>query len=139
MELQSPTCALLADRHTVLAEGIRGLLETTFKTVYLVADAQSLREGTQRLSPAVIVLDISLVGENLPQLLHTIRDISPKSRVIVLTVHDEASVAQLALDSGAHSVVLKRCVASDFNAAIDAVLRGEEFVSPDFGLAANLH
>ena len=139
MEPQSPTCAILADRHTELVEGIRGLLETTFQTVYIVANAQSLREGTQHLSPAVIVLDLSLVGGDLPQLLQTIRELSPKSRVIVLTLHDELTVVQLVLDSGAHGVVLKRCIASDFNNAIDAVLRGEEFVSPDFGLARSLH
>jgi DNA-binding NarL/FixJ family response regulator len=136
MGSQHPHCALLADRHLGLAEGVRGLLEAAFHTVYVVADLESLREGAQRLSPALIVLDLSLAGCDFAPLLQKIRDLSPDSRVIVLTVHDQATVARLALAAGADSVVLKRCVGSDFMPAIDAVLHGEGYLSPDFGLTA---
>lgn len=134
MESKNPTCAILADRHTQLTEGIRGLLESTFKTVYIVADASSLKEGTLRLEPALVVMDLSLVGPEFPRLLREIKDLSPQSRVIVLSVHDQACVARLALASGANSVVLKRSVGSDFLNAISAVQRGEVFLSPGFNL-----
>jgi DNA-binding NarL/FixJ family response regulator len=133
MEPQQPTCAILADRHLGLAEGVRGLLETAFQTVYVVADPDSLREGAQRLAPALIVLDLSLAGCDFSPLLQKVRELSPGSRVIVLSVYDQATVARLALAAGADSVVLKRCVGSDFMPAIAAVLRGEAYVSPDFG------
>jgi DNA-binding NarL/FixJ family response regulator len=138
VESRSPTCAILADRHSELAEGIRDLLETTFQTVYIVADTQSLQEGAEHLPPAVIILDTSLVGGGLKDLLQSLRELSPGSRVIALTLHDQSPVALTALASGADGVVLKRCLASDFNDAVDAVLRGETFVSPDFGLAKSL-
>jgi len=134
MSRQIPTCAILADRHLGLAEGVRGLLETAFDTVYVVADLESLREGAERLAPAVIVLDLPLAGGEPSGLLHKIHELSPGSRVIVLTMHDQATVAKLALAAGANSVVLKRCVSTDFMPAIDAVLLGKEFVSPYFGL-----
>lgn len=137
MEPENPTCAILADRHAVLSEGVRDLLETAFQTVYVVADTSTLREGTLRLLPTLIVLDLSLAGRNSTQLLEEIRDRSPSTRVLALTVHDEAAVAQLALLAGAHGVVLKRCIGSDFMPAIDAVLLGEKYVSPDFGLAVS--
>lgn len=136
MEAQHPTCAILADRHTELSEGLRGLLETAFQVVYVVADPQSLQAGALRLLPDLIVLDLSLPGRESPALLKKIRALSPNSRVIVLTVHDEPAVARLALASGAHSVVLKRSIGSDFLCAIAAVLRGEEYVSPGCGLSA---
>ncbi len=133
MESSNPTCAVLADRHTALADGIRGLLESAFATVYLVADARSLREGAQRLTPGLIVLDLSLAGSGFERLLRKLAKRSPDSRIIVLSLHDEIVVAQKALATGAHGVVLKRCVGRDLMLAIDAVRRGENYVSPDFG------
>lgn len=132
-------CVILADRHWVLTEGIRGLLESTFQTVYAVADAPSLKEGALRLSPVLIVLDLSLVGSDSLHLLEEIRETSPATPVIVLSVHDQAAVAQLALASGARGVVIKRSIGSDLLPAIDAVLNDEEYVSPDFNLLAATH
>ena len=132
MRPQHTTCAILADRHTALADGIRGLLETEFDAVYVVADTQSLSDGARRLLPELIILDLSLVNGDLPGRLQRIANLAPASRVIVLTVHDEALVAQSALAAGAHGVVLKRCVGTDFLPAIDAVLQGRRYVSPDF-------
>lgn len=134
MEPQKLNCALLADRHTALSEGIRGLLETSFQTVYTVADLPSLKEGALRLSPALIVLDISLVTNGFSPLLSELRHLSPDARIIVLTVHDQATVARTALACGAHSVVLKRSIGTDFLVAISAVLSGEAYVSPGFEL-----
>ena len=139
MTSHSLNCAILANRHSALSEGIRGLLETTFQTVYIVADTQSLKEGARRLSPALVVLDVSLPGDDFSSLLKEIHELSPESKVIVLSVHDQANVARKMLASGAQSVVLKRCIGSDFLTAISAVLRGEEFVSPGFGQSAQVH
>jgi len=136
MEPQGPNCAILADRHTVLSEGLRDLLETAFQTVFVVADSLTLQEGASRLLPALIVLDLALAGRDSAQLLEEIRTLSPETRVLVLTVYDEASVARLALLAGAHGVLLKRCIGNEFMLAVDALLHGEEYVSPDIGLAS---
>ena len=134
MKSASPNCALLADRHTVLTEGIRDLLETTFETVYVVADTRTLREGASRLLPTLIVLDLSLAGCGSSQVVEEVRGLAPASRLLVLTVHDEAIVARTAIQAGAHGVVLKRCIGSEFMLAVDALLQGKGFVSPDIGL-----
>jgi DNA-binding NarL/FixJ family response regulator len=131
-------CALLADRHTTLAERVRDLLEADFETVYIVSDVLSLREGAQRLNPELIVLDLALAGHAAPGLLNDIRVSSPASRVIVLSVHDETVVARTALASGAQSVVLKRSIGDDFLNAVSAVRRGERFVSSGFGFTDEL-
>jgi len=136
---QSSTCAILADRHTALSEGVRGLLETTFQTVYTVADSKSLLEGTKRLSPALIVLDLSLGGSEFALLIKEIHQLSPESPVLVLSVHDQATVARMVLACGAKSIVLKRSIGSDFLTAVSAVLCGEQYVSPGFGLTPILH
>lgn len=134
MASQNSSCALLADRHTILAERVRDLLEADFETVYLVSDVLSLREGAQRLKPALIVLDLSLAGDASSDLLSDIGELSPTSRLIVLSVHDEAVVARTALAAGAQSVILKRSIGNDFLSAVSAVRRGELFVSSGFEL-----
>lgn len=136
MQIALPSCALLAERHMRLAEGVRGLLEAAFERVYLVADLQSLRDGAHRLLPAVIVLDLSLTEGGLDALLPDLRNLAPNSRIVILTIHDDPHVAFMALQAGAHGVVLNRCVGNDLLQAVDQVLDGVEYVSPDFGLVA---
>ena len=58
------SCVLLADSHHDLVEGVRGLLETAFATVVMVADEASLLDGAMRLRPDVAVVDISLAAAN---------------------------------------------------------------------------
>jgi len=137
MASQNSFCAILADRPTELAERVRDLLEADFQTVYVVADAPSLREGAERLAPALIVLDLAFESRDCSRLLREIHELSPASRVIVLSVHDEAAVARTLLASGALGVVLKRSIGSDFQCAVSAVLQGEQYVSSDFQLAAS--
>ena len=125
-------CSILADCHLELAEGIRGLLETTFGTVYVVADVDSLMEGAQRLEPALIALDLSLAEGNITQLLARIRRAAPLCRLLVLSVHDQGVAPQLVLAAGANGIVLKRTIGSDLLPAIRAVMRGEIYVSTGF-------
>lgn len=139
MTPQNRSCAILADRHPALAEGVRDLLKSTFRAVYIVSDGPSLKDGAKRLSPALVVLDISLPGGDFTSLLKDIQALSPETVVIALSIHDQSSVARRALDAGARGIVLKRCIGSDFLTAISAVLHGEEFVSPDFGLISKAH
>ena len=64
------------------------------------------------------------------KLLRTVRDGSPASKLIVLSVYDKLSVARAAMGAGAHGFVLKRAIATDMLDAIDSVLRGESYISP---------
>jgi DNA-binding NarL/FixJ family response regulator len=132
MDPHKLSCAILADRHLGFAEGVRGLLEALFETVYVVADLDTLNEGAERLKPTLIVLDLSLAGSGLGGVLTAIRERSPNTRVIVLTLYDQSSIASLALTAGANGVVLKRCAASDFLSAVTAVTHGEAYISPAF-------
>ena len=129
MNGETPKCVLLADRHYGLIEGIHGLLQTTFATVVMVADENSLVESAQRMNPALVVADLSLAGSGFSWLCRLIAQ-WPASKVIVLSVHDEPTVVQAALEAGASGFVLKRAIATDLLAAVDAVLAGESYVSP---------
>jgi DNA-binding NarL/FixJ family response regulator len=135
MNGETSKCVLLADRHYGVIEGIHGLLETTFATVVMVTDENSLIESASRMQPAVVVADLSLAGGRGFGWLGRLLGQSPGSKVIVLSVHDEPTVVQSALEAGASGFVLKRSVGSDLLAAIDAVLDGEHYVSPAISLS----
>jgi DNA-binding NarL/FixJ family response regulator len=123
MSGQPLSCVLLADRHHDLAEGVRGLLETAFGTVVMVADEASLLEGASRLRPNVAVVDLSLAQHSSLGWLPALRQRCPEIRVIVLSVHDEQSVRRAAMDAGADAFVLKRAIVTDLLPAV-ALVRG---------------
>jgi DNA-binding NarL/FixJ family response regulator len=121
---------LLADKHHGLIEGVRGLLETAFGTVFMVGDEASLIEGVDRLEPSVIVVDLAIAGGNWLNVLRTLGERSPMSKVIVLSMYDERSVVRAAMGAGANGFVLKRTIATDMIDAIEAVLDDKSYVSP---------
>ena len=116
-----PSCVLLADRHHGLTEGVRGLLETAFGTVVMVAEEASLLEAADRLRPDVAVVDLSLAQQSGLGWLRALRQRCPGLGVIVLSVHDEQAVRRAAMDAGADAFVLKRLIATDLLPAVDLV------------------
>ena len=115
------SCVLLADRHHGLTEGVRGLLETAFESVVMVADEASLLEGAVRLRPEVAIVDLSLARDSGLGWLRELRQRCPDLKVIVLSVHDEQSVYRAAMAAGADAFVLKRAIATDLLPVVDAL------------------
>jgi len=121
---------LLADAHPIMLEAVRGLLAGRFTTTVMVADAVSLLETVPRLQPDLVVVDHSLPVSGGVNVVPTLLSRYPGLRVIVLSVHDDSAALGQVLGAGAVGYVLKRTAASDLTDAVDAVLRGETYVSP---------
>jgi len=102
---------------------VRGLLESEFATVVMVADERSLIEGASRLRPDVAVVDLSLALDSSVGWLRELRKRCPQIKVVVLSVHDEESVRLAVLAAGADVFVLKRKISTDLLAALE-VARG---------------
>jgi len=130
----SPTCALLADHHTISAEGIRDLLATAFNSVYVVGDVPSLHDGARRLQPTVVVLDNGFAQSNVLELTRWIKKHSPSSKLIMLAYQGHAQGVQISVSAGADAIVLKRCIAQDLLSAVDAVQHNESFISPEIDI-----
>lgn len=122
-------CVLLGERHHALSDGIRGLLDAAFGAVFIVADEASLLEGAARLQPALVVVDLAMARGDLPSLVVALRRLVPAAKVLLLSVHDESAVVSAALAAGADGLVLKREIATELLAAVDAVLAGGCYVS----------
>jgi len=119
-------CVLLADRHHGLSESIRGLLETEFEAVVMVADEKSLLESTVRLQPSVVVADLALAqGESFGWLRRLLVR-CPGTRVIVLSSYDATSLQEVAMEAGAVGFVRKSEIAMKLLPTIDTVLAGAE-------------
>lgn len=124
------SCVLLADRHHSLSEGIRGLLESVFSTVFMVTDEASLVEGARRLQPSVIVADLSLVPGDSLGFVRRLREQAGGAKLVLLSVHDEPTVARSAIAAGADGVILRRALSTDLLTGVDSVLGGSSYVSP---------
>jgi DNA-binding NarL/FixJ family response regulator len=121
---------LLADNHPNMLEAVRGLLAGKFATKVMVADESSLLEAAARLAPDLVVVDLSLPVSGSVNIVRTLLGRFPGLKVLVLSVHDEPTAASQAFAVGAAGFVLKRRAAADLSEAVDAVLRGETYVSP---------
>ena len=99
---------LLADDHKIVIEGLARLLqEHDFDVVGTVGDGHLLIEAAKRLRPDVIVTDLSMPGLSGLDVLSRLRAERVDSKVIVLTMHNDADLATVAMREGASGFLLK--------------------------------
>ncbi len=120
---------IVADRHQDLLEGVRGLLDTTFDTVVMVADKPSLFRTIEQIKPELAVVDLSIPVSGEINIARQLKDSFPNQKFIILSVHDEKTVIDEVLSNGISGFVLKRSIATDLVPAIEKVLQGGVFVS----------
>ena len=84
---------------------------------------------TQELQPDLILLDIGLPNLNGIEVARRIREVSPKSKILFVSEIRDRDIAEEALRTGAGGYVVKSDAASDLLPAVEAVLKGKQFVS----------
>jgi DNA-binding NarL/FixJ family response regulator len=121
---------LVADDHRIVAEGLRSLLEPEFELVEIVENGAQMVEAARRLSPDVILADITMPRLNGLEALERLRRAKCEARVIFLTMHKDATYAARALRAGAAGFVLKHAASSELVTAIRESLIGKTYVTP---------
>ena len=121
---------LIADDHAILTEGLISLLRDRFDIVGAVSDGKALVEAAKRLRPDVIITDLSMPGVSGIEAMAQIRKLGIHSRVVVLTMHNEAVIAAKAMRGGASAFVLKHSAADELVNAIHEVLQGRVYLTP---------
>jgi two-component system, NarL family, response regulator NreC len=122
---------LLADDHQILRQGVRALLEKAGHVV--VGEASDGRQACQiarRLQPNIAVLDLSMPLLNGFDATREIQRVSPRTRVIILTMYTERPFVLQAMQAGARGYILKSQAAGDLIRAIQEVLSGAAYLSP---------
>jgi DNA-binding NarL/FixJ family response regulator len=121
---------LLADDHTMFAQGLQSLLEDEFELVGTVADGQALVEAAHRLDPDVIIVDISMPGLNGFDAVRQLKKEDMTAKIIFLTMHADDSLVAEAFRCGGSGYVLKQSAGEELISAIGQVLAGHEYVTP---------
>jgi DNA-binding NarL/FixJ family response regulator len=124
------TTVLLADDHRIVLEGLKGLLADEFEVVGAVEDGRTLLEQAQQLRPDVIVVDVAMPLLNGIDAVKQIKKSGLDTKVVFLTMHQDAMYAKEALDAGALGFVLKHSAPSELTRAIREALKGNTYISP---------
>jgi len=122
----------LADDHTLVRAGIRALLEADGR-VEVVTESGDGREALElvlRHRPDVALIDLGMPGLNGLELARRLTQELPRTRVIVLSMHAEASYVRQALKAGVAGYLVKGAAVSELPLAIESVVRGETYLSP---------
>lgn len=119
---------LMADDHPLVRDGCRSILESQYEIVGAVSDGRSLMEAALRLSPDLIVLDISMPSLNGLEAARQVKAALPNVKLIFFTMHSEQSYLQAAFEAGASGYVLKAMESEELLRAVQLVLKGQIYL-----------
>jgi DNA-binding NarL/FixJ family response regulator len=122
---------LIVDDHEVVRRGLRVLIEP-HPGWEVCGEAMNGREAVERankLKPEVVVMDIGMPELNGLEATRQILKASPRTRVLILTMHESEQLVRDVLEAGAQGYVLKSAAGRDLVKAIEALCRHEAFLS----------
>jgi two-component system, NarL family, response regulator NreC len=130
-----PIRIVLADDHAVVRSGLRLLLdnERGFEVVAEASDVESARRYVRGHHPAVLVLDLNMPGGSSLEAIPAIREESPGTQIVMLTMQQEPAFARKALATGALGYVLKVAADDELVEAVRRAAAGESYLNPGLG------
>ena len=121
---------LLADDHTLVAEAFKRLLEPEFEVVGAVADGRALLREAPELKPDVVLVDLNMPLLNGLDASEQLKQLLPRTKIIVLTMNEDAEIAHETLHKWASGYLLKKSAGSELVKAVREVLNGAKYVTP---------
>lgn len=125
---------LIADDHTIVREGIKLLLTEAYPLAEIVdvSDSVDLMKSVYKEKWDVIVCDISMPpGDSGLEAIKQIKEHSPKTPVIILSMHAPGQYAVRAIKAGAMGYLTKGAATLELVKAVNQVLSGKKYLSPD--------
>jgi two-component system response regulator NreC len=126
---------VVADDHAVVRGGLRRLLDAE-PDLEVVAEAGDVEETKAQVAahrPAILLLDLHMPGGGSLPALRTIRDTSPATAILILTMQDDPGFAREAMLRGARGYVLKEAEEADLLHAVRTVSAGGTYLQPELG------
>jgi DNA-binding NarL/FixJ family response regulator len=130
--MTKPIRVLVADDHMIVRTGIRHVLESEpgFEVVGEAANGTEALSLAAQLRPDVVVLDISMPDVSGLELAARLRSTGGGTRVLILSMHNNAEYVLESVRAGAHGYLLKDTAATELRTAIRAVCQGQSYFSP---------
>jgi DNA-binding NarL/FixJ family response regulator len=134
-QLLSSIRILICDDHEGWRRQVRSLLQARpeWQVIAEAVDGPEVIQKAEELKPDLIVLDIGLPSLNGIEAARRIRKVSPESKILFLSQESSADVAQEGLCLGALGYVVKTHAGSELLIAVEALLRGKQFLSSGLG------
>ena len=131
---------LLVDDHTLVRRGFRRLLEDdpAIEVVGEAGDGDAAIELAVRLTPQVVVMDCAMPGTSGLVATRRILERAPKTAVLMLSMHSEATLVRQAMDAGARGYVLKDAIDLDLASAVKRAAAGGTVLDPKLTQATTL-
>ena len=128
---------MIADDHAILRAGLRSLLalQEDMELIAEAIDGQDAVSKAEQNKPDVLLMDITMPGMNGIEALKHVRKVSPESRVLILTMHDDHAYLRSVLAAGGSGYLVKRAADTELLAAIRTVHQGRSYI--DVGLDNN--
>ena len=123
---------LIADDHPIFLLGLVSIIEASpgMRVEYVASNGQQALEMVSINKPDVSIIDISMPGIDGIKVTKKIKDLNLNTKVIILTMHKNEAIFNLALDCGASGYVIKDNASTDIVNCIKTVQSGEIFISP---------
>ena len=130
-----PITVVLADDHVVVRSALRMLLEEEggIHVVAEAGDADSAIRYVNGHRPAVLILDINMPGGSGLSAVPTIREQSPETQIVMLTMEAETSAAREALQAGVLGYILKEAAGDELVKAVRLAAEGKTYLQPELG------
>lgn len=124
---------VLVEDQDIVREGLRSLLEahSDFVVVGEAGDGLEAVRQVERAAPAIVLMDLSMPTMDGAEAIRDIKRRFPRVRVLALTAHKSEARIRGALAAGADGYALKSTTAPELVRAMDTVLAGGRYVSPD--------
>ena len=121
---------LLADDHTMFAQGLKSLLGDEFDLLGTASNGKELVELATRLNPEIILVDISMPVLNGFDAVRQLKENGSEAKIIFLTMHDDTALLAEAFRCGASGYILKHSAGEELANAIREVAQGNKYISP---------
>lgn len=134
-EARETVTIVIADDHAVVRTGLRMLLdaESGLDVVAEAGDVPAAVRSVRGHKPRVLVLDLNMPGGSSLGAIPSIREISPTTSVVVLTMQNDPAFAREALQAGALAYVLKEAADDELVQAVRMAAAGKTYLNPQLG------
>jgi len=120
---------LVVDDHKVVAEGLVRLLSERVEIVDTINDGAFVVDAVSKYAPDVVIIDISMPNVSGLEAIRQLKAHHLDVRIIVLTMHADATLAVEALRAGASAFVLKESSGDELLTALDRVVSGQSYLA----------